>query len=106
MEFYELMNTENLLKSAFLAENREALGLISEATPLAANGLLLAARGYVANDGMRPPTFTVGRGGVEGLYDGLYHSVLDRTDTNRDILRRTFGHPARSGFAHRCTAWF
>ena len=94
MEFYELMNTENLLKSAFLAENREALGLISEATPLAANGLLLAARGYVANDGMRPPTFTVGRGGVEGLYDGLYHSVLDRTDTNRDILRRTFGDTA------------
>ena len=91
MGFFELMNTENLLKSAFLAENREALGLISEAMPLAAEGFLLAARGYVANDGMRPPTFTVGRGGVEGLYDGLYHSVLDRTDTNRDILRRTFG---------------
>lgn len=91
MEFYEFVNTENLLKSAFLAENREALGLISEVMPLAANGLLLAARGYVANDGMRPPTFTVGRGGAEGLYDGLYHSVLDRTDINRDILRRIFG---------------
>lgn len=91
MEFYELVNTENLLKSAFLAENREALGLISEVMPLAANGFLLAARGYVANDGMRPPTFTVGRGDAEGLYDGLYHAVLDRTDINREILRRTFG---------------
>lgn len=77
--------------SAFLAENPEAYGMISDAHPIASAQLLLAVNGYMADDGMYPPTFTVNEKGVEGLYRGLYETLISRSEINDRLLRRTFG---------------
>ncbi len=76
---------------AFLAENPEAFGMISDAHPLATDQLLLAVNGYLADDGMYPPTFTVTDKGVAGLYSGLYETLIPRSEINEHILRLTFG---------------
>ncbi len=76
---------------SFLAENPEAMGVISDVMPIATNRMLLAVGGYAPEDGMRPPTFTIGTSGVDGLYEGLYDSLLERTVTDESILRLIFG---------------
>lgn len=82
---------EGFTGGGFLAENPEAFGLISDATPVATDRIMVAANGYTADDGMQPPTFTVGGAGIEGLYEGLYRTLLSRTYASESILRLIFG---------------
>ena len=76
---------------AFLSENPEAYGMVSDAHPVAVGDLLLAVNGYTPEDGMHPPAFTVNAKGVAGLYEGLYHSLIATSDVNDSLLRLTFG---------------
>lgn len=76
---------------SFLSENAETFGLISDAHPVAAPNLMIAANGHAADDGMHPPTFSVSGKGVDGLYDGLYSGIIHRSAENESILRLTFG---------------
>lgn len=91
MDTDTLIHTNHLGGNAFLAENPEAFGLVSDAHPIATDKWLIAANGYMADDGMQPPTFTVGGKGVEGLFNGLYDGLIYRTPENEAILRLTFG---------------
>ena len=90
------METERHISSdltfgAFLSENAEAFGLISDAHPITTPTLMIAANGHAADDGMSPPAFSVSAKGVDGLYDVLYHSLIRRSADNEEILRLTFG---------------
>lgn len=76
---------------AFLSENPEAYGMVSDAHPLAVGNLMLAVSGYTPEDGMHPPTFTVNSKGVTGLYESLYHSLITTGELNDSLLRLTFG---------------
>ncbi len=83
--------TKRSAGGAFLSENREAYELISDAHPIVTDKLLLAVNGYAPEDGMRPPTFTVAMGGVEGLYEKLYRELIESNDIHDHVLRLTFG---------------
>ena len=76
---------------AFLAENPEAYGLLSDACPVVTPNLLLAVNGHAATGGAISPTYPVEEGGVDGLLDHLYGSLIPRTDENTRLLRATFG---------------
>ncbi len=76
---------------AFLSENAESFGLVSDAHPVTTPTLMIAANGHAADDGMHPPTFAVSGKGVDGLFEGLYGSLIRRSDANEEILRMTFG---------------
>lgn len=78
-------------QGSFFAENAEAFGLVSDAHPITTDTLMISSNGHAADDGMHPPTFAVSAKGVDGLYDGLYSSLLHRSDDNERILRLTFG---------------
>lgn len=86
------VSQDGLTCGGFLSENVEALGLPSDAYPIAVGRLMLAVSGYSPEDGMHPPTFTVTDPGVEGLYHGLYGSLLTSSALNDDVLRLTFKH--------------
>lgn len=91
MKQEDQVRKDSRMTGAFLAENPEAFGMISDAHPIASDQLLLAVNGYRADDGMYPPTFTVTDKGVEGLYSGLYETLIPRSEINDHILRLTFG---------------
>lgn len=76
---------------AFLAENPEAYGLVPDACPAVTSDLLLAVNGHSAAGGAVSPTYPVEEGGVDGLLDTLYGSLIPRTDDNTRLLRATFG---------------
>ena len=76
---------------AFLAENPEAYGLVPDACPVVTSDLLLAVNGHGATSGGHSPTYPVEEGGVDGLLDTLYGTLIPRTDENARLLRATFG---------------
>ena len=76
---------------AFLAENPEAYGLVPDACPAVTENLMLAVNGHGATGGAISPTYPVEAGGVDGLLDTLYGSLIPRTDENARLLRATFG---------------
>ncbi len=90
-----LMPTTDLFKEdlAFLSENPEAFGLVADAYPIATDEWLVAANGADASDG-GTPTYPMGEDGVDGLYDTLFGTLLERTDAGASILSRTFGEGA------------
>ncbi len=75
---------------AFLAENPEAFGLVTDAYPVATGEWLIAAHGRGADPGMIAPTYPMGNDGVEGLLDDLFDGLAKKNDVNRLILNRTF----------------
>ncbi|MBR6783019.1 MAG: hypothetical protein IKM33_07510 [Clostridia bacterium] len=76
---------------AFIAENPEAYGLVPDTCPVVTSDLLLAANGHGATGGSLSPTYPVEKGGVDGLLDSLYGTLITRTDENARVLRGTFG---------------
>lgn len=76
---------------AFLSENPEAYGIVHDACPVATSELLIAVNGHDVTGGAISPTYPVEAGGVDGLFDALYGSLIPRTDDNIRLLRSTFG---------------
>lgn len=76
---------------AFIAENPEAYGLVPDTCPVVTSNLLLAVNGHGATGGSLSLTYPVDEGGVDGLLDVLYGSLIPRTDENTRVLRATFG---------------
>lgn len=76
---------------AFLAENPEAYGLVPDACPVVTSDLLLAVNGHGATGGSISPTYPVEEGGVDGILDNLYGTLISRTEENAAVLRATFG---------------
>lgn len=75
----------------FLSENPEAYGIVHDACPVVTSELLIAVNGHDVTDGSVSPAYPVEAGGVDGLFDGLYGSLIPRTDDNIRLLRATFG---------------
>ncbi len=90
MEAVEHVLREGMTSGGFLSENAEALGMLSDAHPIAEGSLMLAVNGYSPEDGMHPPTFTVTDGGVKGLYKGFYDQLSLSEDRLDELLCRTF----------------
>lgn len=86
MEAAEFLRPE----MAFLAENPEAFGLISDACPLATKHLLVAANGHSTEAGAGTPTYELTYPGVDGLL-ALYGHILPHTDETEDALQAAFG---------------
>lgn len=76
---------------AFLAENPEAYGFVSDACPAVTAELMVAANGHGASGGGVSPTYPVEAGGVDGLFDTLFGGLIHRTDDHARLLRATFG---------------
>lgn len=76
---------------AFLAENPEAYGFVSDACPAVTSELMIAANGHGALGGRVSPTYPVEVGGVDGLFDTLFGGLIHRTDDHIRLLRATFG---------------
>lgn len=85
------MEAPDLLRGmAFLSENPEAFGFVADAYPVATDRWLVAAGGQNI-PGRAAPTYSVSDGSVEGLFDHLYGSLVQRSRVNHEILERTFG---------------
>ncbi len=91
-EYLQLNERSSRLREgrAFLSENPEAFGFVSDAFPIATDRWLIAASGQ-GTVGSAAPAYPVNVGGVDGLFDRLYGMLMERTDENADILARTFG---------------
>ncbi len=75
---------------AFLAENPESFGFVTDAFPVATGECLIAAHGRRADPGMISPTYPMGNDGVDGLLDGIFCDLISKNDANRFILNHTF----------------
>lgn len=80
---------------AFLAENPEAFGLVSEACPVSARNILVAASGHGMEVSVGAPTYSVDSADLDALFDAPFGGLLPRTSENETLLRATFG--ARRG---------
>lgn len=78
---------------AFLAENPEAFGLVSDACPLATKHILIAANGGSPSGGVNAPVYELEHPGVDGLY-ALYGDILPRNDEITEALQVAFGENA------------
>ncbi len=76
---------------AFLTENPEAYGLVSDAVPVATEELMVAVCGHCTAGGATCPTFPLPTEGVSGLMTGLLDGLLPSDETTLHVLRRTFG---------------
>ncbi len=76
---------------AFLAENPEAFGFISDAFPVVTDECLIAAGGYEAEAGVASFTYPA-VGGPAGLCDTVFAGILPADDAlTHDILAASFG---------------
>ncbi len=76
---------------AFLSENPEAFGHVTDAYPIAVGDWMVAANGHGYAAGGLLPTYPVAEGGVDALFDTLYGTLLRRNAANTAVLSRTFG---------------
>ncbi len=75
---------------AFLSENLDAYGFVSDAYPVVTDRWLIAANGHEAETGTA--TFTYPNvGGAEGLYRNAFNGMTLTDATTSDVLTRTFG---------------
>ncbi len=75
---------------AFLSENLEAFGFVSDAYPIVTDRWIIAAHGQETDVGAAAFVYP-NVGGVAGLYEGIYAGVLDADETTTDMLVQTFG---------------
>ncbi len=75
---------------AFVSENLDAFGFVSDAYPVATARCLIAANGYEAEAGASTFTYP-GVGGISGLYATLYDGLVRPDATVDDLMTRTFG---------------
>ncbi len=76
---------------AFLSENPEAFGFVSDAFPAVTDEWVIAAGGADGLTGSLVPTYPMEVGGVDALYDTVFASLRARNLANRTIFARTFG---------------
>ncbi len=75
---------------AFLAENPEAFGFISDAYPMVTDEWLIAAHGRETEAGAASFTYPAS-GGIEGLYENVFPGILTPDSLTDELLAKTFG---------------
>ena len=79
---------------AFLSENPEAFGLISDARPVVGDGWMVAANGSDTDEGVLSRAFPTTEG-IDGLYDTVFAGILPRSPLTAEILAGTLGSGKR-----------
>ena len=79
---------------AFLSENPEAFGLISDARPIVADGWMVATNGSDTDEGVLARSFPPTEG-IDGLYDTVFAGILPRSPLTAEILAGTLGSGKR-----------
>ena len=87
------------LPTAFLAENPEAFGLVSDVYPVALKTLLIAADGQTDRRGMIPPTYVFPSSDINELFEKLLGGILRNNDENHDLVARTLT-AGENGYEH------
>lgn len=80
---------EQWLPTAFLAENPEAFGFVSEAVPIATRDMIVSADGKPSKKGMIPPTYVYPYNDINRLFDSLFSRALDNSEENLDIIAKS-----------------
>ncbi len=75
---------------AFVAENPEAFGFISDAYPVVTDEWMMAAHGRESEAGVASFTFPA-VGGAEGLYEHVFADILQPDKLTTAMLTHTFG---------------
>ena len=92
------------LPTAFLAENPEAFGFVSEAFPIATRSMLVSADGKPTKKGMIPPTYVYPYNDLNRLFDSLFADVLDNSEENLDIIEKSLVG-TENGYEHLVTRY-
>ena len=88
---------------AFLSENPEAFGLISDAYPIVADEWMIAASGSDTDAGVLSRSFS-GVDGIDTLYDTVFENVLPRSPLTAETLAGTLGTGGQGYSISRCAA--
>ncbi len=75
---------------AFLSENPEAFGLVSDACPIVTDEWMIAANGSEADVSVISCPYPAA-GGIDCLYDTVFEGILPRSPMTDAILSATFG---------------
>lgn len=90
---------EQWLPTVFLAENPEAFGFVSEATPLATKSMIASADGKPSKKGMIPSTYVYPYNDINRLFDSLFSGALDNSEENLDIISKSLTS-TENGYEH------
>ena len=88
---------------AFLSENPEAFGLISDARPIVTDEWMVAANGSDADAGVLSRTFPNATE-PDALYDTVFANVLPRSPLTAEVLANTFDKEKMNISISRCAA--